>query len=50
MAWHRRELLARPLALADAAYPEAAGLRRLKAEVDPQGRFSNEMWRRYLLA
>lgn len=32
----------------DAAYPEAAALRRLKAQVDPQGRFSNEMWRRYL--
>lgn len=34
----------------NAAYPEAASLRRLKAEVDPQGRFSNEMWRRYLPA
>lgn len=34
----------------DAAYPEAAALRRLKADVDPQGRFSNEMWRRYLIA
>lgn len=32
----------------NAAYPEAVALRRLKAEVDPRGRFSNEMWRRYL--
>jgi len=33
-----------------AAYPEAAALRGIKAEVDPRGRFSNEMWRRYLAA
>ena len=31
-----------------AAYPEAARLRALKREVDPAGRFSNELWRRYL--
>lgn len=30
------------------AYPEAERLRRLKAAVDPQGKFSNELWRRYL--
>ena len=30
------------------AYPEAAQLRRLKESVDPRGRFSNELWRRYL--
>jgi FAD/FMN-containing dehydrogenase len=30
------------------AYPEAAQLRRLKARVDPQGRFSNSMWQKYL--
>jgi FAD/FMN-containing dehydrogenase len=30
------------------AYPEAEWLRRLKGAVDPQGRFSNELWRRYL--
>jgi len=30
------------------AYPEAARLRRLKQQVDPRGRFSNEMWQRYL--
>lgn len=30
------------------AYPEAVSLRRLKAQVDPQGRLSNELWRRYL--
>lgn len=34
----------------DAAYPEASALRKLKAEVDPRGRFSNQMWRRYLAA
>ncbi len=49
MGWHRRELSARSVLLADAAYPEPAGLRKLKAEVDPQGRLSNEMWRRYPL-
>jgi FAD/FMN-containing dehydrogenase len=32
----------------DAAYPEAAQLRALKREVDAAGRFSNELWRRYL--
>lgn len=32
----------------EAAYPEAARLRALKREVDPAGRFSNELWRRYL--
>lgn len=32
----------------DAAYPAAAELRRLKRDVDPAGRFSNELWRRYL--
>ena len=32
----------------NAAYPEAAALRRLTDEVDPRGRFSNEMWRRFL--
>ena len=32
----------------DAAYPEAKALRRLKAQVDPEGRFSNELWRKYL--
>ena len=30
------------------AYPEVARLRQLKREVDPQGRFSNELWRKYL--
>ena len=30
------------------AYPEVARLRQLKREVDPNGRFSNELWRRYL--
>lgn len=32
----------------DRAYPEAAGLRELKQQVDPKGRFSNELWRAYL--
>ncbi|MES3012931.1 MAG: FAD-binding oxidoreductase [Pseudomonadota bacterium] len=32
----------------EAAYPEASALRRVKARVDPSGRFSNELWRRYL--
>jgi FAD/FMN-containing dehydrogenase len=30
------------------AYPEAEKLRRLKGAVDPLGKFSNELWRRYL--
>jgi FAD/FMN-containing dehydrogenase len=30
------------------AYPEAADLRRIKRQVDPWGRFSNELWRKYL--
>lgn len=30
------------------AYPEAARLRALKREVDPAGKFSNELWRTYL--
>ncbi|MEC4717633.1 FAD-binding oxidoreductase [Noviherbaspirillum sp. CPCC 100848] len=30
------------------AYPEAAELARLKARVDPAGKFSNELWRKYL--
>lgn len=32
----------------EAAYPGAAQLRRLKQQVDPTGKFSNELWRRYL--
>lgn len=32
----------------DAAYPHAAQLRLLKKQVDPQGKFSNELLRRYL--
>ncbi len=32
----------------DAAYPEAARFRVLKRAHDPSGRFSNELWRRYL--
>jgi hypothetical protein len=41
------------LALADASVltlgtPEAAELRRLKQRVDLAGKFSNELWRRYL--
>src|SRR3569623_1153133 len=32
----------------DAAYPEARKLRRLKQRVDPAGKFSNELWRKYL--
>ena len=32
----------------DAAYPEARELRRLKATMDPAGRWSNELWRKYL--
>lgn len=30
------------------AYPEAEALRRLKGTVDPQNKFSNELWGRYL--
>ncbi len=30
------------------AYPEVAQLRELKARVDPQGRFSNSLWQKYL--
>ncbi len=30
------------------AYPEAARLRQLKRQVDPAGRFSNELWATYL--
>lgn len=30
------------------AYPEVAQLRQLKASVDPQGRFSNTLWQKYL--
>jgi FAD/FMN-containing dehydrogenase len=30
------------------AYPEVQALRRIKQAVDPQGKFSNELWRRYL--
>lgn len=32
----------------EAAYPEASELRRVKARVDPSGKFSNELLRRYL--
>jgi FAD/FMN-containing dehydrogenase len=32
----------------DAAYPEARDLRRLKLKVDPAGRLSNQLWRKYL--
>lgn len=32
----------------DKAYPEAAQLRALKRSVDPTGKFSNELWRKYL--
>ena len=32
----------------DQAYPEAAQLRVLKRRVDPAGKFSNELWRKYL--
>ena len=32
----------------DRAYPEAAQLRALKRQVDPGGKFSNQMWRKYL--
>lgn len=30
------------------AYPQADELRRVKRAIDPAGKFSNEMWRRYL--
>lgn len=30
------------------AYPEADQLRRIKRAVDPMGKFSNELWRKYL--
>jgi FAD/FMN-containing dehydrogenase len=29
-------------------YPEVAQLRQLKSRVDPQGRFSNSLWQKYL--
>jgi len=32
----------------DRAYPEAEALRAIKRKVDPFGRFSNELWTRYL--
>ena len=32
----------------DAGYPGAAALRAVKAEVDPQSRFTNTLWARYL--
>ncbi len=32
----------------DGAYPEAAELRQVKRRYDPSGKFSNELWRRYL--
>ncbi len=32
----------------DAAYPEAEQMRRLKHRIDPTGKFSNELWRKYL--
>ena len=32
----------------DAAYPEAALLRSIKQRFDPLGKFSNELWRKYL--
>jgi len=30
------------------AYPEAAALRRVKRRLDPEGRFSNSLWAKYL--
>jgi FAD/FMN-containing dehydrogenase len=30
------------------AYPEVAQLRQLKSRIDPQGRFSNSLWQKYL--
>ena len=32
----------------ESAYPEVAQLRRLKRRLDPDGKFSNELWRKYL--
>lgn len=32
----------------ESAYPEAVQLRRLKRRVDPMGKLSNELWRKYL--
>jgi FAD/FMN-containing dehydrogenase len=32
----------------DSAYPEAANLRDLKLRIDPNNKFSNELWRKYL--
>ena len=32
----------------ESAYPEAVQLRSLKRQVDPTGKFSNELWRKYL--
>ncbi len=32
----------------EAGYPGAVELRRLRAQIDPNGRLSNELWRRYL--
>jgi FAD/FMN-containing dehydrogenase len=32
----------------DSAYPEAEQLRRIKERVDPSGKFSNELWDKYL--
>ena len=29
-------------------YPEVVALRRIKRAVDPEGRLTNELWRRYL--
>jgi len=31
-----------------AAYPEAAQLRALKRQVDPEGKFTDELWAKYL--
>ena len=32
----------------ESAYPESAQLRQLKRRMDPMGKFSNELWRKYL--
>jgi FAD/FMN-containing dehydrogenase len=32
----------------EAAYPEVVQLRRIKQRADPAGKFSNELWRKYL--
>lgn len=32
----------------EAAYPQAEQLRRVKRQFDPSGKFSNELWHRYL--